>query len=173
MERIEKMIEVDCPVRTVYNQWTQFEDFPKFMSGVKEVRQVDDTHLHWCVEVVGKDKEWDSEITEQEPDERISWRSVGGAATAGTVRFEPLGENRTLVRLVMSYEPEGVMENVGDAILALNTQVEASVQDFKQFIEARGSETGAWRGEVSDGEPRRSSQGRQTESEEQEEDDRS
>ena len=134
MERIEKMIEVDCPVRTVYNQWTQFEDFPKFMSGVKEVRQVDATHLHWCVEVVGKDKEWDSEITEQEPDERISWRSVGGAATAGTVRFEPLGENRTLVRLVMSYEPEGVMENVGDAILALNTQVEASVQDFKQFI---------------------------------------
>ena len=133
MERIEKTIEVDCPVHTVYNQWTQFEDFPKFMAGVKEVRQLDDTHLHWRAEVWGKDKEWDSEITEQEPDERISWRSVG------------------------------------DAILALNTQVEASVEDFKQFIEARGSETGAWRGEVSDGEPRRSSQGRWTESEEQDE----
>ena len=161
------------PSAHVYNQWTQFEDFPKFMAGVKEVRQLDDTHLHWRAEVWGKDKEWDSEITEQEPDERISWRSVGGATTAGTVRFEPLDEDRTLVRLVMSYEPEGVIENIGDAIGALSSQVEASVEDFKHFIEARGSETGAWRGEVSDGEPRRSSQSRQTESDEQDEDDRS
>jgi len=173
MERIEKTIEVDCPVRTVYNQWTQFEDFPKFMAGVKEVRQLDDTHLHWRAEVWGKDKEWDSEITEQEPDERISWRSIGGATTAGTVRFEPLDENRTLVRLVMSYEPEGVIENTGTAIGALSSQVETSVHDFKQFIEARGSETGAWRGEVSDGEPRSSSQSRPTESDEQDEDERS
>src|SRR5687767_15884952 len=105
MERIEKTVEVDCPVRTVYNQWTQFEDFPKFMAGVKEVRQLDDTHLHWRAEVWGKDTEWDSEITEQEPDERISWRSVGGATSAGTVRFEPLTENRTRVRLLMSYQP--------------------------------------------------------------------
>ena len=157
MERVEKTIEVDCPVRTVYNQWTQFEEFPKFMAGVKEVRQLDDTHLHWCAEVWGKDKEWDAEITEQEPDERISWRSVGGATNAGTVRFEPLGENRTRVRLVMSYEPEGVTENVGDAIGAVRSQVEKSVKDFKQFIEARRSETGAWRGEVRDGQPRRSS----------------
>src|SRR5687767_10648642 len=173
MERIEKTVEVDCPVRTVYNQWTQFEDFPKFMAGVKEVRQLDDTHLHWRAEVWGKDKEWDSEITEQEPDERISWRSLGGATTAGTVRFEPLDEDRTLVRLVMSYEPEGVIENIGDAFGALSSQVEASGEDFKHCIEARGSETGAWRGEVSDGEPRRSSQSRETESDEQDEDDRS
>ena len=157
MERVEKTIEVDCPVRTVYNQWTQFEEFPKFMAGVKEVRQLDDTHLHWCAEVWGKDKEWDAEITEQEPDERISWRSVRGATNAGTVRFEPLGENRTRVRLVMSYEPEGVTGNVGDAIGAVRNQVEKSVKDFKQFIEARRSETGAWRGEVRDGQPRRSS----------------
>lgn len=107
MERIEKTIEVDCPIRTVYNQWTQFEDFPQFMAGVKEVRQLDDTHLHWRAEIWGKDKEWDAEITEQTPDERISWRSVGGATNAGTVRFEPLAGDRTRVRLVMSYEPEG------------------------------------------------------------------
>jgi uncharacterized membrane protein len=157
MERIEKMVDVDCPVRTVYDQWTQFEDFPKFMAGVKEVRQVDDTHLHWCAEVWGKDKEWDAEITEQQPDERISWRSTGGAPNAGTVRFEPLGENRTRVRLVMSYEPEGVTENIGNALGALESQVETSVKDFKQFIESRGTETGAWRGEVRDGQPRRSS----------------
>jgi uncharacterized membrane protein len=157
MERIEKIIEVDCPVRTVYDQWTQFEDFPKFMAGVKEVRQVDDTHLHWSAEVWGKDKEWDAEITEQEPDQRISWRSIGGATNAGTVRFEPLGANRTRVRLVMSYEPEGVTENIGNAIGALESQVETSVKDFKQFIEARGTETGAWRGEVRDGQPRRPS----------------
>jgi uncharacterized membrane protein len=157
MERIEKTVEVDCPVRTVYNQWTQFEDFPKFMAGVKEVRQLDDTHLHWRAEVWGKDKEWDAEITEQEPDKRVSWRSVGGATNAGTVRFEPLAENRTLVRLALSYEPEGITENIGSAMGAMTTQVEKSVRDFKQFIEQRGQETGAWRGEVHDSQPRRSS----------------
>jgi uncharacterized membrane protein len=157
MERIEKTVEVDCPVRTVYNQWTQFEDFPKFMAGVKEVRQLDDTHLHWRAEVWGKDKEWDAEITEQEPDKRVSWQSVGGATNAGTVRFEPLAENRTLVRLALSYEPEGVTENIGSAMGAMQTQVEKSVKDFKQFIERRGTETGAWRGEVHDSQTRRSS----------------
>jgi uncharacterized membrane protein len=157
MERIEKTVEVDCPVRTVYNQWTQFEDFPKFMAGVKEVRQLDDTHLHWRAEVWGKDKEWDAEITEQEPDKRVSWQSVGGATNAGTVRFEPLAENRTLVRLALSYEPEGVTENIGSAMGAMQTQVEKSVKDFKQFIERRGTETGAWRGEVHDSQKRRSS----------------
>lgn len=157
MERIEKTIEVDRPVRTVYNQWTQFEDFPKFMAGVKEVRQLDETHLHWSAEVWGKDKEWDAEITEQEPDKRISWQSVGGTRNAGTVRFEPLGADRTLVRLVMSYEPEGMMEDVGSALGAMRGQVEKSVRDFKEFIEERGTETGAWRGEVRDGQSRRTS----------------
>ena len=157
MERVEKTVEVDRPVRTVYNQWTQFEDFPKFMAGVKEVRQLDDTHLHWRAEIWGKDEEWDAEITEQEPDKRVSWRSIGGAPNAGTVRFEPLGESRTLVRLAMSYQPEGVVEKVGNAMGAVESQVEKSVRDFKQFIESRGAETGAWRGEVQGGQTRRSS----------------
>ena len=158
MERIEKTVEVDCPVRTVYNQWTQFEDFPKFMAGVKSVRQIDDTHLRWEAEVWGKDEAWDAEITEQTPDTRISWRSTAGAQSAGTVRFESLGPDRTLVRLAMAYEPEGVVETVGDMLGAMNSQVESSVEDFKKFIENRGQETGAWRGTVHDSEPHRTSE---------------
>ena len=154
MERVEKTVEVNQPVSTVYNQWTQFEDFPFFMDGVKEVRQLDDTHLHWRAEIWGKEKEWDAEITEQEPDERISWKSVSGAQSAGTVRFESLGPDRTRVRLVMAYEPEGVIENTGDALGFLDAQVQAAVDDFKMFIERRGTATGGWRGEVRDGEPR-------------------
>ena len=152
MERVEKIIEVDRPLSTVYNQWTQFEEFPLFMEGVKEVRQLDDTHLHWRAEIWGKEKEWDAEITEQEPDKRISWKSVGGAENAGTVRFEPLDAERTRVRLVMAYNPEGVVENVGDALGIFTSRVENTVKDFKQFIESRGVETGAWRGEVGDSE---------------------
>ena len=158
MERIEKTVEVDCPVRTVYNQWTQFEDFPKFMAGVKSVRQIDDSHLHWEAEIWGKNEAWDAEITEQTPDERISWRSTAGAKSAGTVRFESLGPDRTLVRLAMAYEPEGVVESVGDMLGAMNSQVESSVEDFKKFIERRGQETGAWRGTVHDSEPKGTSE---------------
>jgi uncharacterized membrane protein len=153
MNRIEKSIEVDCPVSTVYDQWTQFEDFPKFMAGVKNVRQLDETHLHWQAEVWGKDEEWESEITEQTPDERISWRSTAGARNAGTVRFEPLGPDRTRVRLALAYEPEGVVENIGDMIGAMDGQVQSSVEEFKKFIEGRGRETGAWRGSVHDSKP--------------------
>ena len=150
MQRIEKTVEVNCPVRTVYNQWTQFEDFPKFMAGVKEVRQIDDTHLRWHAELWGKDEAWDAEITEQTPDERISWKSTAGAQNAGTVRFEPLGPERTRVRLAMAYEPEGVVEKVGSMLGAMETRVQSSVDDFKKFIEARGQETGGWRGQVHD-----------------------
>lgn len=150
MERIEKTIEVDRPVRSVYNQWTQFEDFPRFMAGVKQVTQIDDTHVHWEADIWGKNVEWDAEITEQDPDRRISWRSVNGAPNAGTVRFEPLGEDRTRVRLVMAYEPQGAVENVGDALGLLDARVQSTVQDFKKFIESRGAETGAWRGSVDD-----------------------
>jgi uncharacterized membrane protein len=148
MERVEKTIDVNCPVRTVYNQWTQFEEFPRFMSGVKEVRQLDDTHVHWHAEIWGKDVEWDAEVTEQEPDKRISWKSTSGAQNAGTVRFEPLDATRTRVRLAMAYEPEGAIENLGDAMGIFSARVENTVQDFKKFIEARDRETGAWRGEV-------------------------
>jgi uncharacterized membrane protein len=151
MERIEKSIEVACPVRTVYNQWTQFEEFPRFMAGVKEVKQLDDTHLHWHAEIWGKDKEWDAEITEQVPDQVIAWRSTGGALNAGTVRFEPVAQDRTRVRLIMEYEPEGVIEKTGDAIGVFSARVQNTVEDFKEFIEQRGGETGAWRGEVHGG----------------------
>jgi uncharacterized membrane protein len=152
MERIDKSVEVKCPVRTVYNQWTQFEEFPRFMAGVKEVKQLDDTHLHWRAEIWGKDKEWDSEIIEQVPDQRIAWRSTSGdAPNAGTVRFEPVAADRTRVRLTMEYEPQGVIENVGDKLGVLSARVQNTVEDFKKFIEARCDETGAWRGEVHGG----------------------
>jgi uncharacterized membrane protein len=151
MERIEKMVEVDCPVRAVYNQWTQFEEFPRFMDGVKEVKQLDDTHVHWHAEIWGKDKEWDAEITEQVPDERISWKSISGdAPNAGTVRFEPLGTTRTKVRLVMAYEPQGAVESAGDALGILSASVQSSVNNFKKYIEEKGVPDGAWRGEVHD-----------------------
>jgi uncharacterized membrane protein len=152
MERIEKSIEVACPVRTVYNQWTQFEEFPRFMAGVKEVKQLDDTHVHWHAEIWGKDKEWDAEITEQVPDQVISWRSISGAANAGSVRFQPVSHDRTLVRLMMEYEPEGAVEKAGDAVGVFSARVQNTVEDFKKFIEERGAETGAWRGEVHGGE---------------------
>ena len=154
MERIETVVEVDCPIRTVYDQWTQFETFPRFMDGVKEVKQLDDTHVHWHAEVFGKDKEWDAEITEQVPDQKIGWRSISGdAPNAGVVRFEPIGPDRTLVRLVMAYEPQGATENVGDALGLFSTRVENSVKQFKKYIESRGVEDGAWRGEVRDSKP--------------------
>ena len=153
MERVEKTVEVNQPLSTVYNQWTQFEEFPHFMTGVREVRQLDDTHLHWRAEIWGKEKEWDAEITEQEPDRRISWKSTSGAPNAGTVRFEPLSDDRTLVRLVMAYEPEDAVDNVGDALGIFTARVRNTVEQFKRFIESRGQETGAWRGEVRDSRP--------------------
>ena len=148
MERVERSVEVDCPIRTVYNQWTQFEEFPRFMSGVKEVVQLDDTHVHWRAEVWGKDKEWDAEITEQVPDQRISWRSTSGEENAGTVRFEPLPGNRTLVRLALGYEPKGALESTGDALGLFTAHVENTMKDFKSYIEERQVADGAWRGEV-------------------------
>ena len=148
MERVEKVIDVNCPLRSVYNQWTQFEEFPRFMTGVKEVRQLDDTHVHWRAEIWGQDKEWDAEITEQEPDTRISWKSVSGAPNAGTVRFEPLDAQSTRVRLTMAYEPEGLVDKAGDALGIFSRRVETTVEEFKKFVEKRAKETGGWRGEV-------------------------
>ena len=152
MERIEKSVEVKAPINAVYNQWTQFEEWPRFMAGVKEVKQLDDTHLHWHAEIWGKDKEFDAEITEQVPDQRISWRSISGdAPNAGSVRFEPFGPDRTLVNLTMEYEPQGVVENMGDKLGVVSARVQNSIEDFKKFIEQRGLETGGWRGEVQGG----------------------
>lgn len=151
MERVEKSIEVNCPVDVVYNQWTQFEDFPQFMSGVKEVQQLDDTHLRWHAEVWGKDKEWEAEITEQVPDKHIAWRSISGAQNAGDVRFEPISDRKTRVHVTMEFEPEGAVESAGGKLGAMDRRVQSTVDDFKEFIESRSRETGAWRGEVRGG----------------------
>ncbi|HYD56962.1 MAG TPA: SRPBCC family protein [Burkholderiales bacterium] len=151
MERIEKTFEVDVPVNTVYNQWTQFEEFPQFMEGVQEVRQTDDTHLHWKAKIAGKEKEWDSQIVEQVPDKVIAWRSISGAPNAGTVRFEPLNKERTRIKLTMEYEPQGFVEKAGDSLGVVSGKVESAVERFKDLLEKRRSETGAWRGEVHGG----------------------
>jgi len=141
MERVEKSVEVECPVSTAYNQWTQFEEFPKFMDGVREVRQLDDTHLHWSAEVWGKDEEWDAEITEQVPDRRISWRSTSGATNAGTVRFDSLAPDRTRVHLLMAFQPQGAVEKAGEMIGAMNSQIERSLESFKSFVEQSDART--------------------------------
>jgi uncharacterized membrane protein len=148
MSEIEKEIEVDVPVRTAYNQWTQFESFPHFMEGVEDVKQLSDTRLKWRAQVGGKEEEWEAAITKQEPDRQVAWVNTSGAENAGDVRFEPLGDDRTLVKLHLVYEPKGVVENVGDALGVVSRQVEGDLQRFKEFIETRGRETGAWRGEI-------------------------
>ena len=148
MSTIEKSIEVNVPVRTAYNQWTQFEEFPKFMEGVKQVTQLDDKRLHWKAEIAGKEKEWDAEITEQMPDQRIAWTSRGGAVNDGIVMFQPLSEGRSRISLKVAYLPEGFVENVGDDLGALSTRVQGNLERFKVFIERQGHETGAWRGKI-------------------------
>ena len=148
MSVIEKSIEINVPVRAAYNQWTQFEEFPKFMEGVKQVKQIDDTHLHWKAEIGGKEKEWDAEITEQIPDERIAWRNRNGAKNAGVVTFHRLSDSKSKVMLQMEYDPEGAVENVGDTMGVVSQRVLGDLERFKQYIESRGHETGAWRGTV-------------------------
>ena len=149
MSVIEKSTEVNVPVRTAYNQWTQFEEFPNFMEGVTAVRQLDNTHLHWKANIAGKEKEWDAVITEQHPDERIAWKSTSGAKNAGVVTFHRLSDQKSKIMLQMDYEPEGVVENVGEALGAVSLRVEGDLERFKTFIEQRGQESGAWRGDVS------------------------
>jgi uncharacterized membrane protein len=148
MSYIEKAIEINVPVKAAYNQWTQFEEFPRFMEGVKEVQQLDDTHLHWKAEIAGKEKEWNAEITEQIPDQRIAWTSVAGAWTGGTVTFHPLSDQTSKVLLRLEYEPQGFVENVGDAAGFVTRRVEGDLERFKEYIERRGQETGAWRGTI-------------------------
>jgi uncharacterized membrane protein len=152
MASVVKSIEVNVPIQTAYNQWTQFEEFPHFMEGVKEVKQLDDARLHWKAEIAGKDEEWDAEITAQVPDKRIAWRSISGAQNAGTVTFHPISESTTEVHLLMEYDPKGFVESVGDALGMVSSRVEGDLKRFKEFIEARGEETGAWRGSIQSGE---------------------
>jgi uncharacterized membrane protein len=145
---MEKSIEVNVPVSTAYNQWTQFEEFPTFMAGVESVTQRDDTHLHWVAEIVGVRREWDAEIVEQIPDQRIAWRAVGGTKNDGTVLFLPEGEGKTRITLQLDVDPEGFVEKTGDTLGLISQRVEGDLERFATFIESRGSETGAWRGRV-------------------------
>jgi uncharacterized membrane protein len=148
---VQQSVEVDVPVSTAYNQWTQFESFPEFMDGVESITQESDTRNHWVVKVGGVTREFDTEITEQTPDQTIAWRSTGGdtGGHSGRVTFEPLGPSSTRVNISLGWEPEGVVEKAGAALNFDQRQVDKSAEDFKRFIESRGTETGAWRGDVS------------------------
>jgi uncharacterized membrane protein len=152
MASIQESINVEVPVRTAYNQWTQFEEFPKFMEGVKSVRQIDDTHMHWVVEVGGKEYEWTAEITEQRPDQMVGWRAVDGHGISGVVTFQPLSESETRITVQMDHETDGLVEQLGSALGLDSRRVKADLDRFKDLVESRGVETGAWRGEVEQGE---------------------
>ena len=149
---IDESLEVNVPVSVAYNQWTQFEDFPLFMEGVDHVQQLDDTRLHWAATVAGRKAEWNAKILEQHPDRQISWISDDGKKTRGTVSFEPRGDGKTLVSLSMSYQAEGPAEALGSAAGLDSRRVRGDLERFKELIESRGTETGAWRGEVEAGE---------------------
>ena len=148
MSTIEKSIEVNVPARTAYNQWTQFEEFPLFMDGVLEVRQLDEQMTHWRTNIGGIEKDFDAEITEQIPDKRIAWRSRSGAPNAGVVTFHPLNDQKTRIMLQMEYEPEGIVEKSGDLLGVASRRVESDLKRFKEFIEWKGAETGSWRGKI-------------------------
>ena len=148
MASVVESVDVKVPVSVAYNQWTQFEDFPRFMEGVKAVAQIDDTHMHWVAEVAGVEKEWDAEITEQHADERIAWHATSGAENAGVVTFHRIDDDTTRVTLQLDVDPEGMVENIGTALGFLERRVKGDLERFKEFIEGRQSESGAWRGEV-------------------------
>ncbi|HEY6202275.1 MAG TPA: SRPBCC family protein [Candidatus Limnocylindria bacterium] len=148
MARIEKDIVVDVPATVAYDQWTQFESFPEFMEGVKEVIQLDEKRLRWHAEIAGKDEEWEAEITDQVPDRHIAWHSVTGAMNAGSVTFQPKGDGQAKVTLELTYEPRDATEKVGDALGFLERRVGGDLERFKKFVESRGAPTGAWRGEI-------------------------
>jgi uncharacterized membrane protein len=148
MSSVTKSIEINVPIRTAYNQWTQFEEFPRFMEGVKSVTQTDDTHLQWEAEIAGRQKEWDAEITEQHPDERVAWTSTSGAANSGVVTFHRIDDDTTRVTVQMDVEPDGPLESIGDWAGILDRRVQGDLERYKEFIEARGAPTGAWRGNI-------------------------
>jgi uncharacterized membrane protein len=149
VSQITEAIDVAVPVRTAYDQWTQFESFPAFMEGVKSVRQLNDSTLEWTADIAGREKTWTARITEQRPDERIAWTSTEGAHNAGVVTFHRLGEGHSRVTLQLEVEPEGPVESVGSALGVVQRRVKGDMQRFKEFIESRGTETGAWRGTIS------------------------
>ena len=148
MSKILEAIDVHVPVHTAYDQWTQFETFPRFMDGVKSVRQLDDTTVEWVADVAGREKRWEAKITEQHPDERIAWTAVDGAHNAGVVTFHRLDDTSTRVTLQLDVEPDGPVETVGNALGVVKGRVKGDMERFKEFIEKRGQETGALRGEI-------------------------
>ena len=149
MANVEKSIDVDVPIRQVYDQWTQFETFPEFMNGVERITQLDERHTHWVTKIGGVEREFDAEITEQHPDERVAWKSTDGATQhAGVVTFHKISDTTTRVMVQLDWEPQGVVEKVGAAVGVDDRQITADVKKFKEFIESRGTETGAWRGDV-------------------------
>ena len=156
MARIEETIDVDVPVATAYNQWTQFEQFPEFMEGIESVKQLDDTHLLWSAEIGGKKETWKAEITEQHPDHRVAWKATEGSGNAGVVTFHQLDEGSTRVAVQMDWEPEGIIEKAGAVVGSDSRRVKGDLERFKELIEQRGSETGAWRGNVENSADRRS-----------------
>jgi uncharacterized membrane protein len=145
---IEQTIDVEVPVRTAYNQWTKFEEFPQFMNGIEEVRQVDETTLHWKAQVAGREREWVAKVTEQTPDQRVAWKDEDGKTNAGVVTFHKLEDGKTRVAVQMDWEAEGVVEKVGEKLGFDERTLKGDLERFKEFIESRGSETGAYRGEV-------------------------
>ena len=151
MATVKESVDVGVPVRTAYDQWTQFEQFPLFMEGVKSVRQLDDKTLHWSAEIGGQRHEWEAEITNQEPDRFVSWRARDGKYNSGQVTFEPLGERETRVRVELTYDAEGLVETLGSALGADDRRVKGDLKRFKELVESRGAGTTGWRGEVEHG----------------------
>lgn len=149
--RVEKRILVNVPVSVAYNQWTQFEEFPHFMGGVKSVKQLSDDRLEWVAEIAGVRRQWQARILEQVPDRKVAWAATEGATNAGSVEFEDLGGGQTSLKLSLEYEPEGLVERVGDKLNIVEKQAESDLNRFKAFIEDEGYATGAWRGTVSEG----------------------
>jgi uncharacterized membrane protein len=154
MPKIEDSIDVQVPVRQAYNQWTQFEEFPEFMDGIQSVQQLDDTHVQWSAEIRGEQRQWTTEITEQQPDERISWRTIAGEVkNDGVVSFEKIGDQGTRISVEMDVDGGSTIENVaGDLLGIVRAQVHGDLERFKQLIENRDAATGAYRGKVQDGE---------------------
>ena len=152
MSVVEKTVDVNVPVRVAYDQWTQFEDFPQFMEGVEEVRQLDDATLSWHVSIGGVDRTFEARIEEQSPDQRIAWRATNGEDHAGVVTFQSIEADKTRVSLMMSYEPTNWTDKAADFLNIIDNRVEGDLERFKGFIEERRTETGAWRGRIEGGE---------------------
>jgi uncharacterized membrane protein len=148
MTSVTESVDVEVPISVVYNQWTQFESFPEFMGGVEQVTQTDDRHTHWVTNIGGADREFDTEVTEQHPEERVAWKSTDGTTHAGVITFHRLGETKTRVTAQIDWQPEGLVEKAGATLGFDDRQVKSDLKRFKEFIEARGGETGGWRGDV-------------------------